>query len=81
MEIREKIIKLMKEFEKINKENSDIFEIAMYLYCRFDIFDVNNYSSETELQDIKKILDKWDGSIFESSLNEEIEKIFFSEEN
>lgn len=76
MEInRNKIDKIIDEFDKIAQKNSnEEFDLAMYMYIRYGFFQYYNYISNDELEEINKIIKKYD-SIFNEDINMNVEFI------
>ena len=52
----------------------DDFNVALYIYVRYGLFEFNNYICDNELEEIKKIL-KRHNTIFDDEINDEVSLI------
>ena len=52
----------------------DEFNVALYIYVRYGLFEFNNYICDDELEEIKKIL-KRHNTIFDDEINDEVSLI------
>ena len=52
----------------------DEFNVALYIYVRYGLFEFNNYICDNELEEINKIL-KRHSTIFDGEINDEVSMI------
>lgn len=50
------------------------FNVALYIYVRYGLFEFNNYICDAEIEEIKKIL-KRHNTIFDYEINDEVSMI------
>lgn len=77
---RSKIEKIINEIDNTyQKYSDDEFNLAMYLYIRYGLHQFNNYICDDELEEINKILKRYD-SLFNEDLNDDISLILNEED-
>ena len=72
----ENIMNKLKDIDDISYD--DEFNIAVYIYFRYGIFEFNNYICENELIGINKILKRYN-TILNEDINDEV-SIILNEE-
>lgn len=78
---RVKIEKIINELYNISQKNyDDDFNLALYIYVRYGIFEFDNYICDDELVEINKVL-KRHSTLFDESINDEVKMILNTEED
>lgn len=69
---RNKIKKIIDKLNDIQETSyDDDFNLALYIYVRYGIFEFDNYICDNELEEINKIL-KRHSTIFNEDINDEV---------
>lgn len=69
---RVKIEKIMNELDNISQKNYDAdFNLAVYLYVRYGMYEFDNYICDDELNEINKTL-KRHSTLFDEEINEDV---------
>ena len=72
---RKRIEKIITKLDDIWETTyDDEFNVALYIYVRYGLFEFNNYICDDELEEIKKIL-KRHNTIFDDEINDEVSLI------
>ncbi len=72
---RKRIEKIINDLDNILQKNyNDDFNLAIYIYVRFGLWEFNNYICDDELEKINKIL-KQHSTIFDEDINDEVKMI------
>lgn len=78
---RIKIKKIINELDNISEKNfDDDFNLAVYLYIRYGLYEFNNYICDDELEEINKILKRND-TLFNEDINDEVRLILNDNED
>ena len=69
---RDKIEKVINKLHNIAEtSNDDDFNLALYIYVRYGIFEFYNYFCDNELQQINHLLNRYP-TIFNEDINDEV---------
>lgn len=72
---RKRIEKIINDLDNMSQKNyNDDFNLAIYIYIRYGLFEFNNYICDDELEKINKIL-KQHSTIFDEDINDEVKMI------
>ena len=72
---RARIEKIINEIDNISQKNFDNeFNLAVYIYVRYGLFEFNNYICDDELEKINQVL-KRHSTIFDEDINDEVKMI------
>ena len=72
---RKRIEKIINDLDNISQKNyNDDFNLAIYIYIRYGLWEFNNYICDDELEKINKIL-KQHSTIFNEDINDEVKMI------
>lgn len=72
---RKRIEKIINKLDDIYQTSyDDEFNVALYIYVRYGLFEFNNYICDNELEEINKIL-KRHSTIFDGEINDEVSMI------
>lgn len=72
---RKRIEKIINKLDDIYQTSyDDEFNVALYIYVRYGLFEFNNYICDDELKEISKIL-KRHSTIFDGEINDEVSMI------
>ena len=72
---RKRIEKIINKLDDIWQTSyDDEFDVALYIYVRYGLFEFNNYICDNELEEIKKILKRYN-TIFDDEINDEVSMI------
>lgn len=72
---RKRIEKIINDLDNILQKNyNDDFNLAIYIYVRFGLWEFNNYICDDELEKINKVL-KQHSTIFNEDINDEVKMI------
>lgn len=78
---RVKIEKIINEIDNISQKNcDDDFNLALYIYVRYGLFEFNNYICDDELIEINKVL-KRHSTLFDENINDEVRMILNDDED
>ena len=69
---RDKIEKVINKLHNIAEtSNDDDFNLALYIYVRYGIFEFDNYICDKELEEINQVLKRY-STIFNEDINDEV---------
>ncbi len=69
---RDKIEKVINKLHNIAEtSNDDDFNLALYIYVRYGIFEFDNYICDNELEEINQVLKRY-STIFNEDINDEV---------
>ena len=72
---RKRIEKIINDLDNISQKNyNDDFNLAIYIYIRYGLFEFNNYICDDELKEINQVL-KQRSTIFDEDINDEVKMI------
>lgn len=72
---RKRIEKIINELDNISQKNFDNeFNLAIYIYVRYGLFEFNNYICDDELEKINQVL-KQHSTIFDEDINDNVQMI------
>lgn len=72
---RKRIEKIINDLDNISQKNyNDDFNLAIYIYVRYGLFEFNNYICDDELNEINQVL-KQHSTIFDEDINDEVKMI------
>mgnify|MGYP005765363659 CR=1 FL=1 len=72
---RKRIEKIINKLDDIYQTSyDDEFNVALYVFVRYGLFEFNNYICDDELEEISKIL-KRHSTIFDGEINDEVSMI------
>ena len=72
---RKRIEKIINKLDDIYQTSyDDEFNVALYVFVRYGLFEFNNYICDDELEKINKIL-KQHSTIFDEDINDEVKMI------
>ena len=72
---RKRIEKIINDLDNISQKNyNDDFNLAIYIYVRYGLFEFNNYICDDELKEINQVL-KQHSTIFDEDINDEVKMI------
>jgi len=72
---RDKIEKVINKLHNIAEtSNDDDFNLALYIYVRYGIFEFDNYICDNELEEINQVLKRY-STIFNEDINDEVSMI------
>ena len=72
---RKRIEKIINKLDDIYQTSyDDEFNVALYVFVRYGLFEFNNYICDDELEEISKIL-KSHSTIFDGEINDEVSMI------
>lgn len=72
---RKRIEKIINDLDNISQKNyNDDFNLAIYIYIRYGLWEFNNYICDDELEKINKVL-KQHSTIFNEDINDEVKMI------
>lgn len=77
--IRERALQLMEELERLSEHDYKLFELALVLFLRSDRFTLKNYITDSELEELDKIIGDSE-SIMSDDLKEAVDEILEDEE-
>lgn len=77
---RKRIEKIINEIDNISQKNfDDEFNLAVYIYVRYGLFEFNNYIGDDELIEINKVLKRY-STIFNENINDDVRMILNTED-
>lgn len=77
---RKRIEKIINELDNISQKNfDDEFNLAIYIYVRYGLFEFNNYICDDELEKINQVL-KQHSTIFDEDINDNVQMILNRDE-
>ena len=72
---RKRIEKIINDLDNISQKNyNDDFNLAIYIYVRYGLFEFNNYICDDELGAINQVL-KRHSTIFDEDIKDEVKMI------
>lgn len=72
---RKRIEKIINDLDNMSQKNyNDDFNLAIYIYIRYGLFEFNNYICDDELKEINQVL-KQHSTIFDEDINDEVKMI------
>ena len=72
---RKRIEKIINDLDNMSQKNyNDDFNLAIYIYTRYGLFEFNNYICDDELKEINQVL-KQRSTIFDEDINDEVKMI------
>lgn len=72
---RKRIEKIINDLDNMSQKNyNDDFNLAIYIYIRYGLFEFNNYICDDELKEINQVL-KQRSTIFDEDINDEVKMI------
>ena len=74
----ENIMNKLKDISDVSFDNE--FNVAVYIFVRYGLFEFNNYISDNELEEINKVL-KSHSTIFDEDVNDEVRMILNDDED
>ena len=78
---RKRIETIINQIDNISQKNyDDEFNLAVYIYIRYGLFEFKNYICDNELEEINKIL-KQNNTIFNEDINEQVSMILNNTED
>ena len=78
---RKRIENIMNKLKDISDVSyDDEFNVAVYIFVRYGLFEFNNYISDNELEEINKVL-KSHSTIFDEDVNDEVRMILNDDED
>ncbi len=78
---RKRIENIMNKLKDISDVSyDDEFNVAVYIFVRYGLFEFNNYICNDELEEINKVL-KRHSTIFDEDVNDEVRMILKDEED
>ena len=78
---RKRIENIMNKLKDISDVSyDDEFNVAVYIFVRYGLFEFNNYICNDELEKINKVL-KRNSTMFDENVNDEIRMILKDEED
>lgn len=78
---RKRIENIMNKLKDISDVSyDDEFDVAIYIFLRYGLFEFNNYICDDELEEINKVL-KRHSTIFDEDVNDEVRMILNDDED
>ena len=74
----ENIMNKLKDISDVSFDNE--FNVAVYIFVRYGLFEFNNYICDDELEQINKVLKRSD-TMFNEDVNDEVRMILKDDED